>query len=675
MNFLDRALPLWERETATPIFESALSRGLSIIPIPPGEKGTKLLNWPEKAVNSAEIMNGLDGWNYGVGANDTFCILDIDDPEAFRKEITVPLPATYTVKSRRGAHCYFRHSNLSKHLGNRSGGIFDFQSSYKYVVGEGSVHPSGHVYACIDPSEIVTIPDDLVAALDHYISERKARRKAGGLKAGDREDMLNYAGSIFTQEMKDSDDREKMLAMLHARNETESEVLLSDGDLRRMVQSAFKDWEPSETGPEVILSKAPANVPTVEVAEIAEVKPHLAPSRRDYLDEVAEELTQGTKLPFNFARENLKMLVLAALPKFGRPALPWFPKLHTREYLVLISESPGAGKGETFRRVQQTAARSEQEGRPWDLEFVDGNTLGSPQWACVVFGGERSKDPIKVRKPGIVVDIGPNGRIVHYDEGRKLMQQDATGKTERGLLTMFTSLFESNTHAMGSFAHGSAAVSDANVSLSMHFTRAGFDSVFTGSGATSGGFLSRCVLVVEDGQPIKGDWRKVSSERVKELIGYILDCRARKVLLQEEGVDAIRQKVMDEIAQADPLHAARLPFLFAQDLYARGMFSKEGVITVGAAWRAGDWVRHQMQLRHTIWYERMGLALRKAFLKSPNRQRTLKQMKDAAHVYRAGSGGIGVFNATVKQLLTAGEIKAIAKTHAGTPIYGWEGED
>ena len=41
--------------------------------------------------------------------------------------------------------------------------------------------------------------------------------------------------------------------MLRKRNETTSEELLSDGDLARMVQHAFKKWEPFTPSPTILV--------------------------------------------------------------------------------------------------------------------------------------------------------------------------------------------------------------------------------------------------------------------------------------------------------------------------------------------------------------------------------------------------------------------------------------
>ena len=410
--------------------------------------------------------------------------------------------------------------------------------------------------------------------------------------------------------------------------------------------------------------------------------PKLKLKVRDYLDELSEELTLGTKLPYNFARENLKLMALAALPRdAARPVLPWFPKIHRRQYLIVISDTPGVGKGETFRRLKATVDKSEQERLPWFVEFIAGESLGSPQWACVQFGGERGKkgEAVKRPVPGIDVVIDQPGRLVHFDEGKRLLQQDVTGKTERGLVTMFTQLFESNEHTMGSFAHGSAGVWQANVSLILHFTRSGFEAAFTGAGATSSGFLSRCTLVAEEAQSVKGDWRIVDSRRVKEHVEKLRECTGREELTQEDGVDAVRQKLYEEIAQADPLHAARLQFLFAQDLYARGLFSKDGVISKEAAEMAAHWTRHQMQLRAEVWpldqsanvSERIYLVLSKALKQSSGL--TFRDMKRACHTDRAGSGGITMLNMVLRSMRAAGEIAVVGRNNAGREIFGWVG--
>ena len=144
---------------------------------------------------------------------------------------------------------------------------------------------------------------------------------------------------------------------------------------------------------------------------------------------IGGKVTTGTKLPYAYAREVLKLTALAALPS-DHPTLDWFP-IHRRQYLILISETPGTGKGETFRRIRATVEKARKEGSLWPLEYILGDELGSPQYAAVRFGGERTRagrEPAPEVKVGCIeVKITQRSRIVHYDEGKRLMQQDNVG--------------------------------------------------------------------------------------------------------------------------------------------------------------------------------------------------------------------------------------------------------
>jgi hypothetical protein len=114
--------------------------------------------------------------------------------------------------------------------------------------------------------------------------------------------------------------------------------------------------------------------------------------------------------------------------------------------------------------------------------------------------------------------------------------------------------------------------------------------------------------------------------------------------------------------KAEPLHAARLQFLFAQDLYARSIFSKDGVVNVEAARMAMAWTLHQLETRATVWpldhspdkAERVYMTLQRAFVKKP--EMTFREMKRLCHTDRAGSGGIATLNFVVRNMITAGEL-------------------
>jgi len=229
----------------------------------------------------------------------------------------------------------------------------------------------------------------------------------------------------------------------------------------------------------------------------------------DHIELLAKELTDGTMIPFDYARETLKLCALSALGQNPlRPRELWMP-VHTRQYLILVSDVPGAGKGQSMYRIKRTIQKSTLEGLPWPVEFIRGESLGSPQYAVTEFGGalEKAGTPKPVSGLAVQIDRSIVGRIVHYDEGRMLAEKDNNAGAGRGLFSLFTMLYEDNAASTGSFKNGKARVEQADVSLSLHFTRAGFDSTFTGAGHTSGGFLSRCTLVSRKAIKYASVWR------------------------------------------------------------------------------------------------------------------------------------------------------------------------
>ena len=401
----------------------------------------------------------------------------------------------------------------------------------------------------------------------------------------------------------------------------------------------------------------------------------------DHLELLAKELTDGTMIPFDYARETLKLCALAALGQNpDRPRELWMP-VHTRQYLILVSDVPGAGKGQSMHRIKRTIQKSALEGLPWPVQFIRGESLGSPQYAVTELGGEleRVGKPKPVSNLTVEIDRSVVGRIVHYDEGRMLAEKDNNAGSGRGLFSLYTMLYEDNAASTGSFKNGKAKVEQADVSLSLHFTRAGFDSTFTGAGHTSGGFLSRCTLVSQPARKPIPVWPTVDSAKIRELVAKILeDCKRRE--LPQDDIESIRNWVATELGKAEPNKASRLPFLFAQECYARAMFSESGRLTKEIARKAADWTMGQLLARASLWpldqsgdkYERVHLALVAAFQKSP--VLSLIDMKRAVHLHRQGSGGVGVFMSVVKQMVAAQETEPHGSTRKGTPLFRWLAE-
>lgn len=163
------------------IVHPVLRRGLAIHPVKPRGKEPWLNNWPKQATTDlttvAEWMKRFPNSNYGVAASDQFCILESDNFDELQNRVSRQLPRTYTTQARPNRpHLYFRQTEASRSAGNMdSPGIFEFKQNNRYVVGEGSIHPTGAVYQCIEDAEIVEIPAWLVEDLQRI-------RQGSGLK-------------------------------------------------------------------------------------------------------------------------------------------------------------------------------------------------------------------------------------------------------------------------------------------------------------------------------------------------------------------------------------------------------------------------------------------------------------------------------------------------------------
>src|ERR1019366_10717907 len=101
-----------------------VARHIPVIPILPRQKGTVLKNWPELA---ATDPLQIEKWNeenaqYNVGAVaklDGFWRLACDVPDlqqTIEKETGQVFPQTFSVKSNKGMHFYFKHTASSRAL-------------------------------------------------------------------------------------------------------------------------------------------------------------------------------------------------------------------------------------------------------------------------------------------------------------------------------------------------------------------------------------------------------------------------------------------------------------------------------------------------------------------------------------------------------------------------------
>lgn len=101
--------------------------------------------------------------NYAI-VLDRFVVVDVDDMATLQSIYDVlgfRLPETYTVKTGRGAHLWFEHTEP---LGTRLGAFpkVDLKSGFSYVVGPGSRSINGTVYDPVITAPIAPCPPELV---------------------------------------------------------------------------------------------------------------------------------------------------------------------------------------------------------------------------------------------------------------------------------------------------------------------------------------------------------------------------------------------------------------------------------------------------------------------------------------------------------------------------------
>ena len=168
-----------------PTWLALYDMGFSLIPLKPREK-TPLTGW-RAYQNRRASRSDIEAWykatpnaNIGIvtGAISGLVVLDLDSADAIAEAERRGLPDTLMVRSGKGRHVYFRHPGCR--TTNRAGFLpgMDIRGDGGYIVGPGSIHPSGALYAWENPPglfEIAEMPDWLIAALNAEPATEVAR--------------------------------------------------------------------------------------------------------------------------------------------------------------------------------------------------------------------------------------------------------------------------------------------------------------------------------------------------------------------------------------------------------------------------------------------------------------------------------------------------------------------
>ena len=203
-------------------------RGIPVVWAAPRTKRSTLEDWPNRATTQIEV---LAEWNRqspsrntaAVSKDEFSCAFDIDHPSIMpqlEKETGQKVPRTLIVRSSKPAplgHYYFLQTERSRALGNRQYNIdgeraFDFQQNDKYVVGPGSIHPTGAVYSVIDDSPLVPIPDWLCDFIDR-LSSQQPQAQAVKSEPSKTPAVSEVAARMLLRDLaQDSEDNNRKLA-------------------------------------------------------------------------------------------------------------------------------------------------------------------------------------------------------------------------------------------------------------------------------------------------------------------------------------------------------------------------------------------------------------------------------------------------------------------------------
>ena len=226
-------------------FSAAARQGLRVFPAKPGGK-EPALKWTQFAelAPTVEQLQDWDASRYNVGVicgnPSNVVVLDVDCPEAQEAVDGLDLPPTPCVRTARGRHYYFRSpTQCLRNAAKIADMKLDFRGAGGYVIGAGSIHPSGMQY------EWEVSPDDVpFAELPRSVLELLKQPQRSAKKVGLRARASTMPGGRFADFL-----AEKLAAALtkiEAASEGErNDTLFRAGvELANDVAAAGFGWDP-----------------------------------------------------------------------------------------------------------------------------------------------------------------------------------------------------------------------------------------------------------------------------------------------------------------------------------------------------------------------------------------------------------------------------------------------
>jgi hypothetical protein len=669
--------------------QDALDRGFAILTVQPGKKDP-WAKYSIHAVNSATWDSDIalrpwtDGHaaNYGIsGGKSNLAIVDCDhglaDEEALYAWMKKNnLPETFIVRSGRdpeaGFHLYY--SGAVPTCGFQIDGVTgEIKSIGGYVVGPGSIHPSGKPYTIVKDVPIAPLPESLItlaAEKQNKLDFKPAAETGKLIPEGNRWAHLQSKAGTFRNAGLSRDGIYNALKDFAA-NQCEDGENYPDEKIQALADAAVAVFEPMEqTGIVIVGEDKPVDMGVRTTPDDAVFG--------DWIGDLAHELSDGTFIPPEFVRAQVKTILGASLD--GLVGFPGQDDLHTRQWTMLISTHPDSGKGESWKRT----------GDNWLKEYIAKTSLGLPK------AGWFSSGEHVVKK---LVDFEGKNCVVNFDEMKTVFDKGtAQGST---LINSLNELYEKTNASSGSLTHKGGSFENVSLSWVGGFTRSGFEQSLSGKNAGGTGFMSRCCLVYADKKHHVGDWKELDVEIITTITdkmlkrysdifaehskqndqptGLVVKKPWRFTPSETEEAKALRIEFEKYIASqskgSDDPRTERLFSHFKRDVLLRTIFSDDPtMITAEATQRSITWAKHELYLRRELWamdqgnsVEKMEQAMKKALMwredDPPNFVRNLSRarLKDVCHVHRPGSGGEEAFLRAWKSVTSGGDDAAIVR--------------
>jgi hypothetical protein len=691
--------------------EDALSRGFAILTCEPHDK-SPWAKYSPHAVNSSTrkpdvalvAWNAGEEANYGVGCGPSnITVVDCDhglnnleEFEAWRTKHG--LPETFTVISGRdgfGAHMYY--SGAVPTCGFDIGGVTgELKGIGGYVVGPGSIHPSGKKYTLLKDVGVVPLPDGLVSLAKSKTKEKleyKPKAQGGSLiAAGNRWIHLQSKAGTFRNA--GLDEEGIYLALKNfAENNCEDGANYPDDKIRSLAKAAVGVFEATESAPVVFFGDdtKKLNVGIDELDDYA--------AEGDWIGDMAHHVSDGTFIPLAFARTQAKTILATAIN--GLVGFPGQPDIHLKQWSMLVSSQPESGKGESWKRTAEAALAT----------FIKKASVGLPK-SGYFSSGEHMVKYLADPENGFP-ENGHGGRnvLVYFDELKALFEKGASvGST---LFSKMIELYDREDSSAGSLSHEGGSFTNVALSFTGGFTGSSFDAAVAGKGAGGDGFLSRCVLAYTGDVKHCGDWQEQDTAAINALSKKMLNRYSALMQLyldkkkldegKTEGVDPLKWRFVPEESEAAKKirldfqkwlfekrkehnekhpglgYMSRLESHFKRDLLLRCMFSGDETvlpsITEDMARRSVTWAKHELYLREELWpvdrgsvVTRMEATIIRALEK--HEHLTKMELQRFCNVKRSESGGVGTFNMAWKNLLQGDCVEVVGRTHKGTEKFG-----